>query len=166
MVEKEQLIKEKFDHSGIFDFKGIYSYAFQWLQDEGYGVIEDKYSEKISGNARDINVEWTLSRTLSDYFKIEAKIKFEVSGLTDVEVEIDGQRKQTNKGKISMEIKALLNRDPESKWDTNPFSRFLRDLYDKYVIPKRINDMRYTVIEDMQDFKEELKAYLELSGRR
>ena len=166
MAEKEYLIKEKFDHSGIFDFKGFYSYAYSWFQDEGYGVIEDKYSEKVSGNSRDIKVDWSTSRKLSDYFQIEMRIKFEVSGLTDVEVEIDNQRKQMNKGKISVEVKALLNKDPESKWDANPVTRFLRDLYDKYVIPKRVYDMRNTVIEDVTSFKEELKAYLEVMGRR
>lgn len=166
MAEKELLIREKFDHSGVFDFKGFYSYAHSWFIDERFGVVEDKYSEKVSGNARDLLIEWTVTKKLSDYFKIEIKVKFEISGLTDVEVEIDGERKKMNKGKVATEIKGSIVKDPDSKWDSTAFYRFLRDVYNKYVIPGRIKGIEYIIEGDVRTFKEELKAYLELSGRR
>ena len=104
MAEKDQLIKEKLDHSGLFDFSALYSFAHSWYKTEEYGVIEEKYSEKVSGNARDMDIEWKANKPLSDYFKIEQKLKFEVRELTDVEVEIDGKKRKMNKGKISLEI--------------------------------------------------------------
>ena len=65
------------------------------------------------------------------------KVEFEVKELVDVEVEIDGKKKKMNKGKVSVDIKGDLVKDPESKWDVTPFYRFLRDLYGKYIIPGR-----------------------------
>jgi hypothetical protein len=166
MAEKEMLIKETFDHSGMFDFKSFYSFAHSWFVDENYGVSEDKYSEKVAGNVRDIYIQWTASKQLSDYFKVELKIEIEVKGLSDVEVEVDGERKKTNKGKIKVDVKGLIVTDPSSKWDTSAFNRFMRDVYNKYVIPARIKNMQAAVISGVGNFKEEMKAYLELTGQR
>ena len=166
MAEKEQVIKEKVEHSGYFDFKGFYSFAHSWLKEENYDVEEEKYSETVSANSKSINFEWKATKTLSDYFKNEIKMRFEVRDLTDVEVEIEGKKKKMNKGKISLEIKGNLIRDPQSKWDITPWYRLLRDAYNKYIIASRVESAKDKVSADVIKFKEELKSYLELSGRR
>ena len=166
MAEKEQVIKEKVEHSGYFDFKGFYSFAHSWLKEENYDIEEEKYAETISGNSKSINFEWKATKTLSDYFKHELKMRFEVRDLTDVEVEVDGKKKKMNKGKIGVEVKGNLIRDPQSKWDITPWYRFLRDVYNKYIIASRVQSSGDKVVGDVIKFKEELKAYLELSGRR
>jgi hypothetical protein len=168
MAEKVQLLKEKMDHSGMFDFKAMYKFAHDWLsQEENYDVIEEKYSEKISGNSKDLLIKWTASKTLSDYFKIEHKLEYEINKLTDIEAELpDGQKKQMQKGKITIEIKSSLIKDPNSAWDKSPINRFLRDVYNKYVIPGRIFSFEQLVVGDSHKFMEEMKAFLELSGRR
>lgn len=166
MAERDMLLKEKVDSTGIFDFKGFYGFAHNWFKEKGYGVDEEKYSEKVSGNARDITIEWKATKKLSDYFKIEHKIEFRIEKMTDVEVEIDGVQKQMNKGKVEMTIKANLVQDPDSKWDKTPTYRFFRDLYSKFVIPTRVDDLRGLVIGDAQGFKEQLKAFLDLQGKR
>lgn len=166
MADKEELIKEELEYNGLFDFKGYYSYAHSWLDDEDYGVIEKKYSEKVSGSMRDVTFEWAISKEISDYFKFIMLFEVEVSGLSDVEVEIDGKKKKMNKGRMVAEIKAALVKDPDSNWEKTAFTRFVRDFYNKYVIPGRLEFMREKIIEDVKDFKEQLKAFLELSGKR
>ena len=71
-----------------------------------------------------------------------------------------------NKGKVSVEIKGNMIKDPESQWESTPFYRFLRGWYNKYIIPARIESMQGKVAGDVRDFKEQLKSYLELSGKR
>ncbi len=167
MVDKKEVIKEKVDNTGIFNFRDFYGLAYNWLKErENYGVIEDKYSESLSGNSKTIEIVWKATKDLSDYFKIEIEVKMKVSNLTDVEVEIDGKTKRTNRGNINVEIKGILVRDAESRWDVAPFYRFLRDVYDKYVIPHRIKDFEQKVITDIIIFKEELKAFFEIEGKR
>lgn len=41
----------------------------------------------------------------------------------------------------------------------------MRDLYNKYIIPKRIDDTRDKLVGDIKTFKEEMKSFLEISGR-
>ncbi len=160
------IIREKVDHSGIFDFGAFYNYAHSWFRDEEYGVDEEKYSEKISANKRDILIEWKAVKRISDYFSIEMKLKFEIKNLTDVEVEIDGTKKKMNKGDISVDIRGTLVKDPEGKWETSPYARFLRDTYNKYIIPSRVMESKLKTSSEVKTIKEEMKAFLELTGRR
>ncbi|MDP1695738.1 MAG: hypothetical protein Q8L29_02390 [archaeon] len=167
MAEKELIIREKLEHSGIFNFSDIYAYAYRWLSDEeGFGVTEEKYSEKVAGGAREINIEWVAGKNISDYYRIELRLKLELIGLTDVDVEIEGKKKKMNKGKISIDMKGILIIDRESKWEATPFLRFMRDLYNKYIVPQRGHDFRMEVIRISKDFRDYIKSVLELTGKR
>jgi hypothetical protein len=166
MAEKEQVAKEKLEHTGIFDFRAMYSYAHDWFKNDGYGVVEEKYVEKVKGDSRDLTIEWKITKDFSDYFRFEYKIKFEIENMSDVEVEIDGRKQQMNKGKIIIEITYTLVMDKEGKWETTPFNRFMRDVYNKFIVPSRVSDMRILLINKGNGFKDDLKAFMNLSGRR
>lgn len=166
MAEKEEIIAEKFDYSGIFHFSEYYAFAHKWLKNEDYDVVEEKYSENVSGNSRSIYIEWKATKQVSDYFKIEIKMKFDLKDLVDVEVEIDGKKKKMHKGRVAMDMKGNLVKDPESKWEGTAFNRFLREIYNKYIIPSRLEGIKIKIRADTRSFKEELKAYLELLGKR
>ncbi len=166
MAEKFILVKEVLEHSGIYGFSELYEYLYRWFKEESYGVIEEKYNEKVSGTTRDISVEWKCTKGLSDYFKMEIFVKIEAGGISDVEVEIDGKKKKMNKGRLRIEFKGTLIRDPDSKWDASPFYTFLRQAYNKYIIPGHVETQEDKVKEDVRDVKESLKSFLELQGRR
>ncbi len=166
MAEKDLILKEKVEHSGLLDFSALYSFMHSWLKNEQYGVNEDRYSEKVSGNKRDLRIEWKATKDVSDYFRFEQKIEFEISNLTDVEAEIDGEKKKMNKGKVEIKISGNLVKDKDSKWETSPFNRFMRDLYNKYIIPSRVRAFENELSDDVRRLKEEIKAFLELTARR
>lgn len=167
MADKDVLLKEKLDYSGVFNFSGMYKFAHSWLTDEEeYGVVEEKYSEKISGSSKDIGIEWAATKGIGDYFKIELKIEFKVTDLVDVEVEVDRAKKKMQKGKVSVEIKGAIVKDAGSKWENSPFDKFLRGWYDKFIIPQRIDVMEDKAKNDTKSFKDELKTYLEISSKR
>jgi len=168
MVDKKQVIKEKVDYQGVFNFKDFYKYAHQFFKNENYdAVIEEKYEEKLaSPDERNIKIEWNAQKSISDYFKIRIDAKFEITNMINVEVEIDGKRKKMNKGGISVDIKGTLIRDPESKWEVTPFYKFIREIYDKYIIPTRIAQQEEKVSSDVIAFKEHLKSFLEIYGKR
>lgn len=166
MVEKDTLIKEKLKYAGLGDFKGAYKYAREWLQKEGYEVTEDVYTEKISGSGKEVEIEWVGSKKLTDYYRSILKFKWRILGMSEVEVEIDGKRKSMNKFvELGIEMKGILEKDYESRWDVSAFQKFFKDVYQKYVVIERTKQKEDEIRKDIQDFKEEMKAYLELSGR-
>lgn len=167
MAEKDVIIKEVVKYAGYGDFKNLYSYAHDWLKGEKYSVTEDQYTEKVKGNSKEIEVVWKASKKLTEYFKAELDVKLRVLGLEDVEVEIDGKKKKMNKfAEVKIDIKGTLIHDYSNQWNKTATTNFFKALYNKYIIPERTNQIQGKVESDVQDYKEEIKAFLELSGKK
>lgn len=167
MGEKDTVVKEKFKYAGLGDFKEVYKFARDWFWKEDFNLVEDSYTEKILSNGKELEIEWTATKKITDYFKIIIKPKWRILGMTDVEVEIDGKKKKMNKFvELGIEIKGVLEKDYSSKWGTSGYEKFFKEVYQKYVIPERTDKKEDEVRDFVQDFKEEMKAFLELTGRR
>jgi hypothetical protein len=167
MAEKDVVIKEVLKFAGYTDFKNFYSYAHDWLKGEKYSVTEDQYTEKVKGNSKEIEVVWKASKKLTDYFKAELDVKFRILGLEDVEVEIDGKKNKMNKAaEIKVEIKGTLIHDYGNQWNKTATTSFFKSLYNKYIIPEHTEKINNKVEDDVQNYKEELKAFLELTGKK
>src|SRR3989344_9601701 len=142
MGDKEIVIEEELAHDGLIDFPAFYSFCHSWFKDQEYNVVEEEYNEKISGNTREIGFKWKAGKKMGDYFKAEHALKFEIRNLSDVEVEIDGKKKKMNKGGIKIKMKGVLISDTENMWSGEGwFKKFAREVYDKYIIKKRKDDM-------------------------
>lgn len=166
-MEKEIIIKEQVKYSGLGNFKDSYKHAYDWLIGEGFDVVEDKYEEKTKGEAKDAKIVWTATHKVTDYFRIRLEIKWEVLGMTDVEVELDGKKKSMNKfSEIKIDIRGTLEKDYTSKWGATSTQRFLKDVYHKYVIPGTTDKRKIEVVEITQQFKDEMKAFFDLICKR
>ena len=75
MAEKDVIYESKMKYSGIYNFSNFYKFCYDWLSDEtGLDVSEDKYKESVSGESKDIEIEWSGTRKITDYFKFEIKV--------------------------------------------------------------------------------------------
>ena len=167
MPEKETIYSSKISYNGIFSFKDFYKFCYEWLRDEtGLDLLEDKYSEKIEGPVKNIDVDWTGKRKLTDYFKLEAKISFSVKGLSEVEMNQGGAKVKTNKGSIVVSIKGTLVRDYLGRFETTAFKKFLRGVYEKYVIQSAIEEYQGKIADYCDTFLNQAKAYLDLEGKK
>lgn len=167
MAEKDKLVSNKIKYNGILDFAEFYKFCYEWLRDEtGLLLSEDKYAEKISGDSKNIDIEWTGIRDLTDYFRFEAKVVFRVIGLTNVEIMQGNKKIKTNKGNIELSIKGNLVRDYKSKFEKSAFQKFLRGIYEKSVIAARVEQFQEKIITDCDEFLAQAKAYLDLVGKR
>ena len=79
---------------------------------------------------------------------------------------MNGGKETMNKAKLKLDLTGNLIKDPDSKWDSTPFSRFMRDFYNKFIIPSRVSEIEGLLESDVKGLKEELKSFLELMGRR
>ncbi|MFA5953377.1 MAG: hypothetical protein WC812_02175 [Candidatus Pacearchaeota archaeon] len=166
MAEKQDIYSSKVKYDGVFSFKDFYKFCYEWLsQETGLDLVESKYSEKIKGNSKDIDVEWEGSKKYTDYFKIDVKVKFRILGLVDVEMNQDGVKLKSNKGSVEVSIKGILVRDYDGKFETTAYRKFLRAIYEKWVITDRISTFEGKVATACDEFLGQAKAYLDLEGR-
>jgi len=165
--EKETIFSSKVKYSGIFPFSDFYKFSYMWLTDEmGLDVIEDKYVEKIKGTSKDIEISWKGSKEVTDYFKYDVGVKIVITGMTDVEVVQDKVKTKMNKGSVEVKISSSLLRDYKGKFERSGFQKFLRSIYEKWVIPSSIGEYSDKLVSASDEFLSQVKAYLDLEGKR
>ena len=166
MPEKDTIFSSKVKYGGIFLFKDFYRFCYDWLTDEtGLYISEDGYTEKLSGDSKNLDIKWTGTRKVTDYFKFEIKIAFRILELTNVEINQNNTKIKTNKGGVEIRIKGTLVKDYQGKFEINAFQKFLRAIYEKWVIPSRIEEFEEKLIGDCDEFLSQAKAYLDLEGK-
>ncbi len=165
MVEKDTISSAKISYTGLGDFKAAYKHGHEWLASRGWKVSEEKYSEKVTGEAKEIEFKWSCSRTLTDYFKGKVTLDWKLDNLKDVQVEIDGRRQSMQQFKIEIKIKGVLEKDYKSKWTGTNTHKWMKEVYHKYVIPQRVSEKEGAVGDTVTGFKEEMKAFFDLTGR-
>ena len=167
MPEKETVYDSKMKYTGIYSFKELYKFCYNWLVDELLMIVsENKYSEKIAGDTKEIEVKWVSTREVTDYFRFDIETTLIARGLSKVEVNENGRKIETNKGVCEMKVKGILVRDYKGKFETSPFNKFIRGMYERWVIPARINEFKEKLMKDTDEFLAQSKGFLDLEGKK
>jgi len=166
MPERSLVFEEKLKQKGFFNYPELYNFCFNWLKDEKFNVEEREYTEKVSAGGKEIVIKWVAWTKVSDYFKNEVEVKWHILGLNDAEVEVNGKKEKTNKGEVKLTIKGELVRDYESRWEDNPFYKFFRGVYDKYIIKTTTDYYEDKLTAKVVDFVDQIKSFLVLELKR
>jgi len=166
MSEKDKITETKVKYNGLFDFKEVYAFVYRWLTEEDYWIEEKKYIEEISGEAKKVEITWEAHKKVSDYFRYDLKLSWRIIGMTTVEAERNGKKVKINKGGFELKIAAILMKDYQSTWESNPLMKFLRGIYDRFVIEGRIKQYEIKLDGDLNEVSEQLKAFLALEGMK
>jgi len=165
MAQKKEVYKEKLKQTGYWKYADVYNLAFSWLRDHQYKLKEDLYNEKLSANGKEVIIKWTAERKVTDYFKYQIKADWHILGMKDAEVEVDGKKVGTNKGEVEIIFKANIIKDYEKRWEDQPRWKFLRGIYEKFVIQATIDEFEDDLENDAKDMIRDLKAFLNIPGR-
>ena len=163
MAEKNKVFETKVKHSGIFDFRDLYSFMYTLFTDMEYSVEEKNYAEKTKGDQKEIEVAWLMKRKVSDYFRFLVKMDVRILRMTNADVMKDGIKVSTNKGDFEVKFTAFLEKDYENRWENTAVIRFMRGIYDKYIIKSTLEGYEAQVAKEAQDVADQVKAYLTLS---
>ena len=167
MAESEKIFSSKMKYGGLLQFADFYKFCYDWLEEEfGLSMTEDAYIEKISGDTKNIDIEWSGSRKITDYFQFKVSVKFKIIALKKVEVEVNGVKQKMNDASVEVKVNSTLVRDYQGKFEENGLQKFLRSIYEKWIIGGRIDQMEDKLVGDSNDFLEQAKSYLALEGKR
>jgi len=166
MAEKDTIFSGKVKQVGILNFKDFYAFAYDWLKGEGYSLTEKVYSEEITGDSKKIDISWQAKRKISDYFQFVISINWRILGLKDIEVTREGKKVKMNTASVEIKIKGVLVKDYEHKWEDRPVWKFLRGIYDRYIIRSRVDQYEGDLKEEVEEFIAQCKSYLAIEGKR
>jgi hypothetical protein len=94
------------------------------------------------------------------------QVDWMILGLKSVEVQREGKKLKMNSGQVELKIKGVLVKDYEHKWEDRPIWKFLRGVYDRYIVKSRIEDYEDKLKEEVEEFIAQSKAFLVIEGMR
>jgi len=162
MVQKKEVYKEKLTQVGYWNYEETYIMLYNWLKDNSYDIAENSYKEKLTSGGKEILIEWEATKKVTDYFKYIIKLNWHILTMKDAEVEIDGKKVKTNKGELEIVFKGTIVKDYEQRWEDKPTHKFIRGLYENYVIRTTIKEYEDDLEDDTKDIISDLKAFLRI----
>lgn len=165
MSQKKEVYKQKLKQKGYWNYDELYNMAFHWLKDHGFGLKEALYNEKLQANGKEIVITWEAKKKVTDYFVHKITLDWHILGLNDAEVEIDGKKTKTNKGELEITFKGILINDYEQRWEDKPLWKFLRGVYEKYVIRETVDEYEDDIEDDVKELISDMKAFLRIPAR-
>ncbi len=161
-VVKNQVI----DYEGLFSIQELYQTINKYFRDKGYDWREIRHHEFVNEASRFVEMELAPWRKYNDYARNEIRLYILISDIKDVIIEQDGKRMNMQRGKVHIEIDAVLMTDYESRWETTPFLYFVRIVFDKFVYKRYINRFEAILKKDTLDLISTIKSYLNLYNYR
>ncbi|MFA5259201.1 MAG: hypothetical protein WC979_07295 [Candidatus Pacearchaeota archaeon] len=165
MSEKDQVFKGKIKQTGIFSFKDFYSFTYDWLKDDGYDVVEKAYSETVSGDSKKVEIKWEATREISDYFKFQIKMDWLILGMKTIEVQKENKKIKMETAAVEIKFTAVLIKDYEDRWENHPFWKFMRGIYEKYIIKVRVDDYQIKLLSELEELINQCKAFLAIEAQ-
>lgn len=150
----------KLKHKAIFNLDELYKLMYRWFDFNGYFQQETEYRDSDEEGGKHLEIRWYAEKKVDDYIKFAIEPSFIVIGLTKVEVEREGGIKAaTNKGEVEIRFDAYIVKDYDDKW-TGPVSRLFREIYDRFIIKKRLEDYEALLQTELYKLIDNIKAFL------
>ncbi len=165
MPIKIPAFKGKVKQRGLFDFKDVYESLYDYFLDEDFELHESKYYEKKRGDDKEVEINWEATKPISDYFDIQISALWLILGMKSVEAVKEGKKVNIDSGVLEINVSGILIKDPEDKWTKQPW-KFLRYIYDKFVIRRRIEQYKEIVKEETEEFIAYIKSILSIEITR
>ena len=147
-------------YKGLFDFDGLYNLIAQWLKARRYWFQEIKYKHKVplpTGAEQEITFEGT--REVTDFYQHHIVVDFHLWDMTEIEVEVGGQKKNLTSARLEIVLYGTLNIDYEKRFDQSTLWQGVRDFFLKYILKQDIetvwyDELRYRIYKLHNTIKE------------
>ena len=80
-------------------------------------------------------------------------------------VKKEGKELTMDTGSLEISFTVTLVKDYEERWENQPFWKFMRGIYDRYIIRTRIEEYGKKAILELNELINQCKAFLELEAK-
>lgn len=151
----------KVKQKSVFNLDELYLILYKWFELYGYDFQEQEYRDIEKAGTKDVEIRWYAEKKIDDYIKFIMKVSMMTVGMKEVEVEEEGIKRTTKSGTVEFRFDAFLLKDYEDRW-TGGIMKFLREVYDKFIIKGRIDSLEGELHTELYKFIDEIKAFLNM----
>lgn len=153
----------KIAQRSFLDFGEFYTKLLLWSNLRGYNFKETEYRDQEELRGKQVEILWEGSSKYDDYAKFVIQVQIRILGLSQVELEKNGAKVKTFKGDFTIKVSSHVVIDYNEEYNT-PFNKFLRRLYDRFIIKDRIESYKTNLDNDTQEFIGEIKSFFAMFG--
>ncbi len=159
MAERDY-IEETFtiQHSGVFDFNGLYRLLRKWFKQYKYNLTEPAYRDLKEEGIRNIKMKWVARKKVTDYARYVIETEISLRNFEEVMV----KSRKMAKADLAVSLSAHIDKDYEETWYRKSFYKFMREVYDKFAQGSQYAIMEKDLKRDMRSIADEIKTYLNL----
>ena len=159
MVEQRKIGEHTISHDGIFNVNDVFQILKEWIKEYDYKPNEQFHSEKVDDNGKQIMYRINPWKKINDYVMYDVYVKFVLTDVKDVYVEVDGKKKKMSKGSIMFYAYVALTSDYESARESSPMIVFFRSLYDRLIAANEMSKWGATELKETLELKKRMEAY-------
>lgn len=145
-----------------FDMQQLYQLGRSWFDNHGYDFVEKEYLSAQKEDTKNITLKWNTDRKIDDYVKFHIDVSVKVKNMREVQ----GKKKMMNAGEITIEVDAYIEKDYESSWEKGFMSKFMRSLYDTFVIKVKLEKDKERLEREAKEFFNEARTFLKCNPYR
>lgn len=155
-------------YDGLFDFDGLYAAVVDWAKNYGYKWHEKTYKHKFPRpTGAEQEMDWIISKNVTNYIAYEIKFSVHTWDQSDVEVDVNGQKKMLTKAKIYIVLNGNLIHDWQKKFKGGKIAEALGKFY-RNVVYKA--DLENTYLDPlyyrMWNLQALLKKYFDMQSKK
>lgn len=139
-----------------FNLQDLIRTINRWASKHDFAPYDADHAEIQRGDGKDYLLKLALYRDEDDYFDSVIEIKVQGENL-----QFAKRKDQTcSKGKVTVILRAILNSDIRSKWESSFSMHFFRTLWDRYVESDKHHQYHAELDQEAKDLHAELKSFL------
>ena len=162
LVGGEPLLNVKIKYSGIFNAEALYQGIIDFLDGNGFGLVEKEFKWKESNGSYSVESKIEFEKGYEEGIKVEGKLEFSIEGMKDVIVKKNNVQKKMQKAdNIEIKVKMTYIDNYGSNAKSN-IEKILLEIYKKILAKKHFDNIRKRAEEDASNLVKEIKKLLNL----
>lgn len=161
MAERNLVIDHlKFSYEGLFNVNELYTVISSWFFEKGWDWYEKMNQEQVTPSGKQIRIIFEPWKSITDYYKIAVRIKFNLIDVKEMEVEHEGETLHLSHGVVRIIFDGYVVSDRQDQWSKKPFYWFLSLIFDKYLFKSHFEKAETWIKSDVDDLYDKIKTYL------
>ena len=148
----------KIEQEAVFNFADLYKLMKSWFDFHRYDFYEREHVDISQEEAKSDFLKWEAERKVDDYVKFHIEMRIKLINVKEVHL----KESMGVQGGINIKFESFLEKDYEDNWEKNFFIKFVRGLYDHFLLRDRFARYGNELKDETYDIFNQVKAFLRL----
>lgn len=163
MAERTLVVDHlKLRYEGLFSVAELFNLIGTFFVESGWGWQEPLNQEEVTPDGKQVYIIMEPDKSVSDFYKMQMRIKIIGTDLHEMEVEHDQQKLLLDHGVLHITFDGYLLADRKNKYQKKPWRWFLGLVFSKYFFYDHEKKFENWLEEEVATLHDAIKKYLNM----